>query len=270
MDTEALAKLCANMKLFAEEETTVNIDGMAKEEGMRKTSLCLVGKLITSKLTNREAFRFLFAKIWRTKHAVEVEKMKENAYTFHFQNMMDRRRALLRGPWNFDNTLLVMEVPKGYGDFSEMQFRWAKFWVQVHNVPLMCMTRNVGLALGKNIGQVREIDVEASGDCLGKFLRIRVAIDIQKPLKRVLQVKLEGMMEEKTLLLKYERLPEYCFCCRLLGHGFKECPGEKEESGPRANDEFRFGTWLIASSPGKTRTPGTQAMRPSHSTGTSD
>ncbi|KAL5865350.1 hypothetical protein ACOSQ3_002864 [Xanthoceras sorbifolium] len=267
MDTDAFSKLCARMKLSEEEGKTVNIDGVVKEDGLRKISLCLVGKLVTSKLTNREAFRSLIAKIWRTTQAVEVENVKENVYAFHFQNMMDRRRVLLGGPWNFDNALLVLEVPTGYGDFSEMKFRWAEFWVQVHNVPLVCMTRNVGLFLGKHIGQVKEIDVGASGDCLGKFLRIRVAIDILKPLKRVLRVKLEGMMEEKTLLLKYERLLEYCFCCGLLGHRFRECPGEEEGLEPRATDEFGFGSWLRASSPGKTRPAGTQTTRPGSTAG---
>ncbi|KAL5829848.1 hypothetical protein ACOSQ3_019316 [Xanthoceras sorbifolium] len=86
------------------------------------------------------------------------------------------------------------------------------------------MTRNVGLHLGQNIGQVKDIDVGASGNCLGKFLRLRVEIDTSRPLKRVLKLKLDGMEEEKLLLLKYERLPEYCFCCGLLGHAYRECP----------------------------------------------
>ncbi|KAL5762799.1 hypothetical protein ACOSP7_019063 [Xanthoceras sorbifolium] len=36
------------------------------------------------------------------------------------------------------------------------------------------------------------------------------------------------MEEEKLLLLKYERLPEYCFYCGLLGHAYKECPSMVE------------------------------------------
>ncbi|KAH7557336.1 hypothetical protein JRO89_XS11G0122900 [Xanthoceras sorbifolium] len=106
------------------------------------------------------------------------------------------------GPWNFNNVLLVLEVPTGYGDFSEMQFRWADFWIQVHNVPLVCMSKNIRLLLGQSISRVKDIDVGASGDCFGKFLHLIVSIDTSKPLKRVLRVKLDGMEMKKTLLLK--------------------------------------------------------------------
>ncbi|KAH7572176.1 hypothetical protein JRO89_XS04G0215500 [Xanthoceras sorbifolium] len=116
------------------------------------------------------------------------------------------------------------EIPSGYGDFSEMKFCWSDFWIQIHNASLVCMTKSVGLLLEQQIGKVKDIDVGASRDYLGKFLRIRVSVDVSKALKRILRIKMDGMREEKTLLIKYERLPEYCFECGHLGHSYRECP----------------------------------------------
>ncbi|KAL5825065.1 hypothetical protein ACOSQ3_021128 [Xanthoceras sorbifolium] len=65
-----------------------------------------------------------------------------------------------------------------------MQFRMVDFWIQLHNIPLFCMTKEAGLQLGSKVGKVKDIDTGASGDCMGKFLRIRVNIDISQPLKR--------------------------------------------------------------------------------------
>ncbi|KAL5850007.1 hypothetical protein ACOSQ4_008020 [Xanthoceras sorbifolium] len=256
MDADGITRLCARMTLSEEEGVAVNIEGATKLLGMEKLSLCLVGKLLTSKITNRDAFRSLIARIWRTSGTLEVETVRENVYAFHFQNNSDRKRVLMGGPWNFDNALLVLEIPSGYGDFSEMSFQWSDFWIQIHNAPLICMTKNIGLMLGERIGKVKDIDVGASGDCFGKFLRVKVSIDVTKPLKRVLRVKLDGSKAEKMLLLKYERMPEYCFCCGLIGHPFRECPGESKDHEPVCNRDFAFRTWMCASSPSKDRPHG--------------
>ncbi|KAH7550598.1 hypothetical protein JRO89_XS13G0228500 [Xanthoceras sorbifolium] len=88
------------------------------------------------------------------------------------------------GPWSFDNALLVLEVPTGSGSLANMRFGYAEFWVQLHNVPLLCLTKDIGYFLGSQIGQVVEVDSTPSGDCLGKYLHTHVRIDIRKPLKR--------------------------------------------------------------------------------------
>ncbi|KAL5762831.1 hypothetical protein ACOSP7_019095 [Xanthoceras sorbifolium] len=89
MDIDGITKLCANMNLSAEEGAVVHIEGVEKEDGVKKISLCLVGKLLTTKLMNREAFCALITKIWRTIHAVEVENVRDSIYAFHFQNAIN-------------------------------------------------------------------------------------------------------------------------------------------------------------------------------------
>ncbi|KAH7548541.1 hypothetical protein JRO89_XS14G0159300 [Xanthoceras sorbifolium] len=80
------------------------------------------------------------------------------------RNAMDHKRVLEGGPWNFDNALLVPEIPTGFGDFTNMEFRWTTFWIQIHNIPPICMTKQVGIQLGQHIGTVKEIDVGSIRD----------------------------------------------------------------------------------------------------------
>ncbi|KAL5843046.1 hypothetical protein ACOSQ3_013649 [Xanthoceras sorbifolium] len=86
-----------------------------------------------------------------------------------------------------------------------MKFNEAEFWVQVHNIPIVCMNRETGLFIGKQIGVLREIDLGTTGDCLGKYLRVRVRVDISKPLKCRLRLELEDG-EDSVLLLRGEGL----------------------------------------------------------------
>jgi hypothetical protein len=43
-----------------------------------------------------------------------------------------------------------------------MQFSHTPFWIQVHHLPLVCMTR-VGTKIGESIGELEDVDVVSDG-----------------------------------------------------------------------------------------------------------
>ncbi|KAK2638677.1 hypothetical protein Ddye_026472 [Dipteronia dyeriana] len=99
--------------------------------------------------------------------------------------------------------------------------------------------------LAEQIGEVVEIPSE-SKECWGNFLRVKVRIEIFKPLKRWLRLKL-GKSDEITMVsLKYERLPEFYYAYGRIGHGIKECLDM--EAGKVALDDSptKYGSWLNA------------------------
>ncbi|XVE52439.1 hypothetical protein DITRI_Ditri02bG0122400 [Diplodiscus trichospermus] len=56
----------------------------------------------------------------------------------------------------------------------------------------------------------------------GKYLRVRVLINITKPLKRGQRVVVEGGKKIRTTF-KYERLPDFCYVCGMPDHQEQEC-----------------------------------------------
>ncbi|KAL5852652.1 hypothetical protein ACOSQ3_007770 [Xanthoceras sorbifolium] len=174
MDAKEVARLCASLSLVDAATTVTKIEGTLKDIGDKKLALCLVGKVWTNKQVNRKAFRATISKIWRTKQEVQVEVIQENIFVFHFRNSEVRQRVRIEGPWSFDRGLLVLEEPEGAGSIQNMLFNKAKFWIQILNVPLVCMNKEAGTFLGNKIGDLCEIDVGATSDCLGKYLRVRV------------------------------------------------------------------------------------------------
>lgn len=40
----------------------------------------------------------------------------------------------------------------------------------------------------------------------------------------------------------YERLPDFCFCCEIIGHQFTECVKYKNNK----HESFAFGPWMRA------------------------
>ncbi|KAK1552012.1 hypothetical protein Q3G72_008886 [Acer saccharum] len=86
----------------------------------------------------------------------------------------------------------------------------------------------------------------------GRFLRVRVTVAIDKPLQRCLLVDLLDNGKITTMLLRYERLMDYCFKCDKLGHVMDECVVEVDEERNVLTEASRkLAVWLRASSPPK-------------------
>ncbi|KAK2635482.1 hypothetical protein Ddye_030274 [Dipteronia dyeriana] len=100
------------------------------------------------------------------------------------------------------------------------------------------------------IGEVIEINEGKSGDCVGKFISVRVLVDVNKPLRWILRVDVMRDGTKSTMLLKYERLPEYCFRCVCIGHVVRDCLEAAVGEGLEDYDML-FGPLLKADSPMK-------------------
>ncbi|KAL5848934.1 hypothetical protein ACOSQ3_006996 [Xanthoceras sorbifolium] len=122
-----------------------------------------------------------------------------------------------RGPWHFDKCLLMLEKPSGSGEISKMLFQKVDFCILIYNVPILCMNRRIVKKISKMVGEIVECPVE-SRECWGKFMRLKVRVDISKPLVRGIRVWLEEFETIVIALLRYERLPEFCYVCGMVSH----------------------------------------------------
>ncbi|TXG73646.1 hypothetical protein EZV62_002225 [Acer yangbiense] len=247
MDQDEIARLCASLSIKSTEEKLWSVRDTLKISAGKKLDLCLVGKILSNKRVNREAFRAMMPRIWQA--SMDIKVVQDNIFLFYYRNQGDRFRILAGGPWCFDNSLLMLEKLSGVGDVNNLAFKMVDFWIQIPNAPLLCMTKEMGTFLGQLIGELVDIDVGATGECFGKYMRLRVSIDVTKPLKRCLRVDLTDKGTETILLLCYEKLPEYCYHCGLLGHSHRECHKRGEGERRDMDQDFEFGSWMRATNP---------------------
>ncbi|KAK1568064.1 hypothetical protein Q3G72_020093 [Acer saccharum] len=92
----------------------------------------------------------------------------------------------------------------------------------------------LGMILGKTVGLVEELDSGSFGDCLDWFLRVRINMDISKPLKRALRVMLDGFDEMATIIVQYERGKRPRGEEETIGNGLKNNTSEGELIGDQA------------------------------------
>lgn len=121
------------------------------------------------------------------------------------------------------NELLVM------GDFDEtkclddIDLSYFPIWVRVSKIPMGLMTREVGEKIGKKIGKVLRIDGDRDNNAIGRFLRIKVKLDIRKPLMRGVTISVGEQVRKIWCPLSYEFLPNFCYMCGCLSHNGKAC-----------------------------------------------
>lgn len=69
------------------------------------------------------------------------------------------------------------------------------------------------------------MDVDVEGVGCDKYLRVRVSLDIPKPLPRGKMIRTEG--KQRWIEFKYERLLLFCFQCGAIKHVERICALEK-------------------------------------------
>jgi hypothetical protein len=146
----------------------------------------------------------------------------DNLWLFEFAEDSDRRKVLEGRPWSYDRTILIIEELDGQKPPSQMKFLHSPIWVQVHDMPLGCMNKRVGLKIGNSLGKVEEVAVAEDDVGWGRYMRLRVVIDLYQPLDRGRDLILSG--NTCWISFKYEKLLAFYFKCGRILHDPKGCP----------------------------------------------
>ena len=69
---------------------------------------CLVGRIWMGRTVNKEAFKSVLSRIWRTIGGVTFRELDDNIWLFEFKDGDDMRRVLGGRPWSYDKQMLVL------------------------------------------------------------------------------------------------------------------------------------------------------------------
>lgn len=215
-------------------------EGETEEEA--RVELGLVGKLWTQRHINANAFMATMKNVWQPNYGVDISSLGENTFVFQFHHWRDKKRVVDGHPWHFDKHAIILGDIEGNTKPSDMLLYELPMWVRVYNLPFKGRLNLTNVeALGNKLGTFIKVDNSGSIG-IDKSIRLRVNIDVRKPLVRTVKVKMRGGMEE-FYDVKYERPPIFCYYCGKIGHGLKDCYDCREEEDPTLG----YGGWLKAS-----------------------
>ncbi len=206
----------------------------------------LAAKFLTRRALNVESVARTFKPLWRTDHGFTIRDMNDNKLVFVFEDEADRERVMLGEPWVYDKYLVILQRIEEDEAIEEVAFAETSFWVQLHGIPVRRMNPEVATILGSSLGKIAHVtegDKAAGG---GQAMRIRVSMDLTKPLCRGRKATLEKG-REVWISIKYERLPNFCYWCGLVSHSDKDCPHWLRNQEKMQLEVQQFGPWLRAS-----------------------
>ncbi|KAL7211274.1 hypothetical protein ACSBR2_014204 [Camellia fascicularis] len=197
---------------------------------------CLIGSVLTAKPLNKQAVSTILQEAWKSRASFTISPWNDNVFLFTFEDSEDRCWVLQEAPWSIMGHLLVLQ-PLAVGlPISKIQFTWCSFWIQIHGLPLEKMTKANGEIIGHNLGWLLQVEAHCEGLLLYRnFLRIRVEIDVTKPLPRGFHLT-RGVSSPMAgvhswISFKYEKLSDFCFDCERIGHERTVCKFVSHDEG---------------------------------------
>ncbi|XBI48430.1 hypothetical protein VPH35_112174 [Triticum aestivum] len=238
---EGVGKMMSRLKLSEEERKGVRIRAGAREKG-KNTEARAIGKVLSEKPVHQDAISLTLGRIWCPIRGTDCKEVGNNLFLFTFKQESGKRKALEDGPWMFDKDLVVVEDYDPGKRLEDYEFNNIPIWVRVYNLPLGMMNEDATEEIGNIIGNFVELDADANGEAIGKFMRVKVRMDIGKPTMRGFTLeedenkqqqkqqskgmKIDGKEQNddddmKWCRFEYEFMPDFCYTCGIIGHSDK-------------------------------------------------
>ncbi|XP_074352306.1 uncharacterized protein At4g02000-like [Apium graveolens] len=217
--------------------------GMQDEFSTGNARLCLLGRFLTEGVLDFSAMQQTLAALWRPGRGVYIKEIDVNLFLLQFYHEIDIKRVIDGSPWTFNRkVLLITRLQEGV-NLRCVSINSLDLWVQIHDLQPGFMSEKVNEEIGNQVGKFVSSCPSNFKGLWREYMRIRVTLDINKPLKRRMKIRKSGN-EWIWITFKYENVPTFCFICGLMGHSDKFC--SRIFDTPESEITRPYGTWMRA------------------------
>lgn len=123
-------------------------------------------------------------------------------------------RALTQRPWLYDNQMIVLQPWRPGLRKDDPSFRKGLIWIRINRIPNNWLSKEVGWKIGKLFSKCLNVILSEYGSKAGRWLKLFVEIELDKPLMRGTYMKLDD--EHVWVEFTYEYIPAFLLLFWLL------------------------------------------------------
>lgn len=150
------------------------------------------------------------------------------------------------GPWTFRGCPVLLAEYDGWSKIESINLYTYLAWIQIHDLKEKIRTGSIATQLARRAGSIVKLDA-ASVRGSSEGARVRVMLDVRKPLTRVVSTTLNK--KKWMFRVMYEKMPIFCGVCGFVGHVTKEHgdgvhpPEAIQYPDNLIAQDFRRGSW---------------------------
>ncbi|XP_050242300.1 uncharacterized protein LOC126691288 [Quercus robur] len=179
-------------------------------------------------------FHFLHAKVrnlWKPVGRLDCVDLGKDYFLIRFGLVEDYDNVIKGGPWFVGGHFLTIKAWEPNFRPSNATCNLVAVWLRLPELPFEFYDPGFLKEIGSAIGPVLQVDSQMATEARGRYARICVQVDLNKPLIR--SILLEGMIQE----IQYEGINTLCFSCGHVGHQKEGCPYSVKTNAPTPTPE---------------------------------
>ena len=139
-------------------------------------------------------------------------------FLIKFELREDVDSILKGGPWFIGQHFLAIRQWEPEFQASSATLSSVAMWIRLPELPIEFYEHNALLKIGRAIGPVLRIDANTANGARGRFARLCVQVNLDKPLVKAIFL---GRLKQS---IQYEGIGSLCFECGRIGHNREVCP----------------------------------------------
>ncbi|KAL4347073.1 hypothetical protein GQ457_17G019390 [Hibiscus cannabinus] len=155
--------------------------------------------------------------LWNPMGELQLIDLDNDYFLVRFAEEADFVKVITGGPWViYGSYLTVQPWSRGFST-SVTHLDKVMVWVRLPRLPYHYYTKSLFRYIANVIGRVVRIDYNTEDGKRGRFARVAVIVDLNRPL-------VSGIVSDGTRQdIEYEGLPSICYSCGKYGHAKENC-----------------------------------------------
>lgn len=212
---EPVEELLSRLDLQEDEEDNFVWEEEFKDEQIEAKWLA-IAKVHTDKSFSPSALYSDMCSAWNPARAVRWRKVDDNLFTVQFGCLGDWNTAMNMGPWQFRNQGLLIAEYDGFMNPRSVVLDKIAVWARILKLPDNFLFPKAIQGMCRKMGKVLEVQTTLPAGFIGEFIRVRVKLQVTKRLIRFVGITKNNAIEYYQV--QYEKLPDFCGNCGMLGH----------------------------------------------------